>query len=171
MSIILCGRYGSRLASVVSQDLVKVVLCVFAWLSAVGCMPGHVARTGVRNIRQKVRATCSHSDANAAKSEHMTHLCPCCYYFQLCFCPPARLQLANSHNMLTGIGFMVDSSKVPPLFACNCSIMNAPVFTFGRYPRNFRQKVSIPGCSIRSLLNGWITSMEWPRFRETRRHG
>jgi len=38
--------------------------------------------------------------------------------------------------------------------------MNAPVFTFGRYPRNFRHKVNIPGCSIRSLLSGWITSSD-----------
>jgi hypothetical protein len=28
--------------------LVKVVLCAFAWRSAVGCMPGCVARTGMR---------------------------------------------------------------------------------------------------------------------------
>jgi hypothetical protein len=56
--------------------------------------------------------------------------------------------------MLAGIGFMVDSARALPLLACMCSIMNAPVFTFGRYPQNFRQKVSIPVCAIRSLLNG-----------------
>ena len=114
---------------------------------------------------------CSHSDANVAKSEHMAHIYPCCHHLQPRFCLPARLQLANSHNLIAGIGFVVDSSRVLPLPACMCSIMNAPVFTFGRYPRNFRQKVSIPGCAIRSLLNGWITSMEWPRFREAGRQG
>ncbi len=66
---------------------------------------------------------------------------------------------------------MVDSSRVLPLLACICSIMNAPVFTFCRYPRNFRQRVSIPGYAIRSLLNGWIASMEWPRFREAGKRG
>jgi hypothetical protein len=60
----------------------------------------------------------------------------------------------NSHNLLVGIGFMVDSAMVLPLIACMCSIMNAPVFTFGRYPRNFRQKASIPVCAIHGLLNG-----------------
>ena len=71
---------------------------------------------------------CSHSDANAAKSEHMAHLCPCSHHLRPCFCPPARLRLANSHNMLAGIGSMVDSARVLPLLACQCSIMNAPMF-------------------------------------------
>ena len=70
---------------------------------------------------------CSHSDANAAKSEHMAHLCPCSHHLRPRFCPPARLQLANSHNMLASIGVMVDSSRVLPLLACMCSIMNVPV--------------------------------------------
>ncbi|HAI85735.1 MAG TPA: hypothetical protein DCL63_01940 [Firmicutes bacterium] len=41
-------EHGLHYFGAEGRDLVRVVLCVFAWLSAVGCMPGRVARTGVR---------------------------------------------------------------------------------------------------------------------------
>ena len=55
--------------------------------------------------------------------------------------------------------------------AGTCSLIDAPMLTFGRYPRNFRQRASIPVCTIRSRVNGAITSMEWLRLQEARKRG